>query len=243
MSIKSLFRQKPMVSNQHGALAMAFVPFLYGMWCGELHILHLWLGLSWLCLYLFSYPFLVLFQRKPRENYRQWAALYASLSLLTALPVIVSIPAILQFLLPIFPLAAVQIYYAKQKNERHLINDISGYLIFGIIGLASYYVGTQQYRFEILLHPTLFFIATTFYVKSVARERKNPRYFIFSLVIHLCLSIGYAIFGQYSLAWIYMIALCRAGLVPRLTLNIKQIGLLEFPVLILFLIGLILSTR
>lgn len=234
----NFLNQKPLISNQHGALAMAFVPFLYGIFAGKFSFLHIWLGLSWLGLYLFSYPFLALFSRKNTQLYRQWAIFYLSLSLLFSLPIILSQPTILQFLLPIIPLAIIQIYYVKQRDERNILNDIAGFLIFGVVGMASYYLTMQDYSFVILLHPTLSFIATTFYVKSVARERKNPHYVILSLIIHLLFGIGYFLFELYSLSLLYIIGLLRAIIVPKLKLNIKQIGLLEFPILFLLLISL-----
>ncbi|VEI46644.1 Uncharacterised protein [Actinobacillus equuli] len=65
-------------------------------------------------------------------------------------------PQILQFLALILPLAAIQIYYAKQRDERNLLNDIAGYLTFGVIGMASFYLTTEQVNWDILIHPTLF---------------------------------------------------------------------------------------
>lgn len=238
MSIKALFTQKPLISNQHGALAMAVVPFLYGIFSGHFTVLHIWLGLSWLFLYLFSYPFLALFNRNNKAKYQKWALIYFSLSVIAGLPVIFAMPAMLQFILPILPLAGIQIYYAKQKDERHIVNDIAGFLIFGVIGMASHYLTTQHYAFSILLHPTLFFIATTFYVKSVARERKNPRYVQYSLIIHLLFGLAYLTAAAHSLAFVYLLALLRAVIFPRLHFTIKQIGLWEFPLLILFLMAL-----
>lgn len=232
-------KDKPILSNQHGALVMAFVPFSYGIFESHVVLNHLWLGLSWLFLYLFSYPFFGIFSKKRNERQKKWAAIYFLISLILALPLLFNHFAVLQFALPILPLAAVQIYYAKQKNERHLLNDIAGILTFGVVGMAAYYLATNSYQWMILLHPTLFFIATTFYVKSVARERKNPRYRQVSLWGHWLLAGAYGLAAHYPIAGVYVIAGLRAYVVPRLSLTIKQVGLLEFGMVLLFLGGLL----
>lgn len=155
------------------------------------------------------------------------------------MPVIYSKPSILQFLFIILPLGFIQIYFAKQKDERNLWNDIAGILTFGVIGVASFYLVTEKYNIYILLHPTLFFIATTFYVKSMVRERRNPIYMEISIGLHLLLAIIYILFSMDAIFFIYLIALARAIIVPSLGWNVKQVGMLEFPVTLIFLICLI----
>lgn len=234
-------KDRPIISNQHGALVMAFVPFFYAIFTGHAVINHIWLGISWLFLYLFSYPFFGIFNKKNPQRQKKWAAIYALISLLFALPLLWQNVAILQFSLPILPLVAIQIYYAKQKNERHLLNDIAGILTFGVVGMAAAYLATGGYRFEVLLHPSLFFIATTFYIKSVARERKNPRYRQISLLLHLVFSVAYALSGYKWIALAYFIAMLRAWFVPQWNWNIKQVGVLEFATVSLFLLALIVG--
>lgn len=232
-----MLKVQPVISNQHGALVMAVIPFTYGIIESQFMPLHMFFGLSWLSLYFFSYPFLSLFSKKPTERNKKWAKIYFILSLFFALPVIYSKPAILQFLLFIIPLGFIQIYYAKQKDERNLWNDIAGILIFSIMGMASFYLAKEEYNFYILLHPTLFFIATTFYIKSMIRERRNPIYTKISISLHILLAIIYDLSMQ-TIFFAYLIALGRAIIVPNLDWNIKKIGILEFPMVIIFLVCL-----
>lgn len=233
--------EKPMMSNQHGALVMAFIPYFYGIsashWVNE----HFWLGLTWIFLYLFSYPFFSLFHKKQKEKYQKWAMIYAILAGLSALPLLIARLNILQFFVWILPLVAIQIYYAKKRDERNLINTISAIISFGIIGMASFYLAAQQYNFAILFHPSLFFMATTLYIKSVARERKNPRYLTASIELHWGIFALYVIQGALLLSLAYFIAGLRATIVPTRKLTIKQIGLLEFPIITLFFLCLIFS--
>lgn len=230
-----LLSEKPVLSNQHGALVMAFIPYVYGIIESHWLIEHLWLGLSWLFAYLFSYPFFSLFSKpQNKAKYQKWAVIYGILSLLFALPMLISNSHILQFLPVFIPLAAVQIYYAKQKDERNIVNDIAGILTFGVVGMASFYLASGLYSWEILLHPTLFFIATTFYIKSVARERKNPRYLQLSLGSHLLLGLIYIVFGYYAIAVAYAFGLIRAVFIPKQKWSIKQIGMFEFIMVAIF---------
>lgn len=237
-------KEKPLVSNQHGALVMAFVPFLYAICQAEtFHFNAILLGIAWFFLYLFSYPFFLLFSHKPTtRNYhlfKKWAIIYFSLSLIFALPVLTSQPLLLYFAIPILPLGLIQYYFAKQRNERHLLNDIAGILIFGVIGMATAYLLTQKLYFSVLIHPALFFIATTFYIKSMLRERKNPLYMEWSIALHLGLSLIYLSLMMDGLFVVYLFALARAILIPTLNWKVKQIGLFEFFTTVVLFVGLI----
>lgn len=58
---------KLLISNQHGAIVMALMPFLYGMLLSTPIWQHLFLLLAWFALYLMTYPFLNLFKGKNRN--------------------------------------------------------------------------------------------------------------------------------------------------------------------------------
>ena len=76
-----------------------------------------------------------------------------------------------------FPFVLVSIYYTKKKDERNLLNDLAGIAIFALAGMGSYYFSDRTFDEKIwwvALYPSLFFIGTTLYVKSMMRERKNP---------------------------------------------------------------------
>ena len=86
---------------------------------------------------------------------------------------------ILFFIAAMFPFVLVSIYYTKKKDERNLLNDLAGIAIFALAGMGSYYFSDRTFDEKIwwvALYPSLFFIGTTLYVKSMMRERKNPLY-------------------------------------------------------------------
>lgn len=237
-----MFNDKPVISNQHGALAMAFVPFLYAVFTAPTFHWHLILfGIAWFFLYLFSYPFFSLFSKKPSKRNKKWAVIYLVLSLLFALPILLDNLQVLWFFLPLVALGMVQSYYARKRDERNLINDIAGILTFGVVGMATYYLAEPKLNWAIFFHPTLFFITTTLYVKSMVRERKNPLYMELSIGLHLVLACGY-LFANFS--WIFtacLFALMRAIVVPAMDWNVKQVGMFEFLTVVIFLVSLICS--
>lgn len=235
-----MLNEKPVISNQHGALAMAFLPYFYAVFkVPHWHYTLLFFGIAWFFLYLFSYPFFMLFSKKPTDKNKRWATIYFVLSLCFSSPVLISQPQILLFTLPLLPLGLVQFYYAKQRNERHLLNDTAGILTFGVVGMATYYLSTQAVDFSFLIQPTLFFIATTFYVKSLARERKNPLYAELSISIHLVLSLIYLFANENAIFTAYLFALARAIIVPILGWNVKKVGMFEFLTIVIFLVALV----
>lgn len=238
---------KLLVSNQHGALVMAMLPFLYGMLQGRPHWTHLFLLLAWTALYLFSYPFLNLFkpQINDKRKYARWAGIYAAASALFCLPVLWRNSSMLWFGVAMLPLMLIAVYYTKTKNERALLNDFAAIAVFALAGVAAYYFGTEQLNAEALqvaVYPALFFVGVTFYVKSMLRERKNPWYLRISIAFHLACVVLLGVYQSWQLALTFAPALIRAVCLPHKKLNAKQVGLIEFAVSGLFLIMLLWAT-
>ena len=228
---------KLLMSNQHGAIVMALLPFFYGMFSTTLIWQHIFLLLAWFLLYLMTYPFFNLFKGRNLELYRKWTGIYGGASLVFALPALYYNWQILFFLIAMLPFALIHIYYTKKKNERALANDLAAIVIFAIAGMGAYYFPAQQFDLQIwlvALYPSLFFIGTTLYVKSVLRERKNKWYLRISIIFHLLCVIAFLPFQQYGLALTFLPALIRSILVPRIKLSTKQIGLLEIGISVLF---------
>ena len=238
---------KLLISNQYGAMVMALLPFIYGMLLSQPIWLHLFLLLAWFSLYLMTYPFLSLFKSKGKslEQYQKWTAIYAIATALLAIPAILYNWKVLFFVLAMLPLVQVSIYYTKRKDERNLINDLVGITIFALAGMGAYYFPDRQFDHKIwwvALHPSLFFIGTTLYIKSVMRERNNPRYFKSAVIFHLICIASYLIAKQYGLALAFLIGLARTAYLPTRKLSIQQTGLIEFAISAIFFILLLTST-
>ncbi|KGQ70767.1 hypothetical protein A1D23_12230 [Chelonobacter oris] len=233
---------KLLISNQHGAIVMALLPFLYGMLSSHIVWQHLFLLAAWFCLYLLTYPFFNLLKgRNPALNL-QWCRRYGLTALVLSLPVLWHNWRILYFLLAMLPFGLLTIYYVKQKDERALGNDLAAIVIFALAGMAAYYFADRTFDLQIwrvFLYPTLFFIGTTLYVKSVLRERKNPRYLQCSIGFHLLLVVIVAGF-DWKTALCFVPSLLRAIVAPRYKLSVMQVGLLEMAISVLFLLGILL---
>ncbi|AKD37710.1 hypothetical protein I926_01900 [Pasteurella multocida subsp. multocida OH4807] len=236
---------KLLISNQHGAIVMALMPFLYGMLLSQPVWQHIFLFLAWAALYLMTYPFLNLFKGRNRSINIKWTWIYGLASAGFALPALWYNIYIIYFVIAMLPLVAVNIYYVKKKDERALLNDIAGIVIFAIAGMAAYYFSQPKFDQQIglvALYPSLFFIGTTLYVKSVLRERKNPRYLNMSIIFHLLCVLMFLPLQQYLLALTYFPPLVRAIWLPRIKLSVKQVGLTEVGVSLLFFIMLLVAT-
>ncbi len=236
---------KLLISNQHGAIIMALMPFLYGMLLTTPVWQHIFLLFAWCSLYLMTYPFFNLFKGKNLAFYQKWTLIYGSAALLFALPALLHNWRIIYFVAAMLPFALVNLYYIKQKNERALLNDLSGILIFALAGMAAYYFPNGQFDaniYQVALYPTLFFSGTTLYVKSVLRERKNPRYLRASIIFHLLCVLIFALLQQYWLSAAFLPPLARAFWLPQRKLSAKQIGLIEIAVSLLFFVMLLIAT-
>lgn len=238
---------KLLISNQHGAIVMALLPFCYGTLLGNPTWTHIFLLLTWFSLYLTSYPLLNLFkpQLKDKQEYHRWTVIYASTSAVFSFPVLWLNWHIALFGIAMLPFMAVSIYYIKTKNERAIVNDLAGISIFALAGMAAYYFSTYRidhFIWLVAFYPTLFFIGVTLYVKSMLRERKNPRYYWASVLFHtICIGI-FALCQNYALSVVFIPPLLRALFLPHFKLSVKQVGLIEFAVSALFLFMLLWGT-
>ena len=236
---------KLLISNQHGAIVMALVPFIYGMLLANPVWAHIFLLLGWFSLYLMTYPFLNLFKGKNLELYKKWSVIYFAAAVIFAIPALIYNWQVLYFMFAMLPFVTVNIYFTKKKDERNLWNDLAGILIFALAGMGSYYFSDRTFDEKIwwvALYPSLFFIGTTLYVKSMMRERKNPLYLKASIIFHVLCVLGCLFTQQYVLSLAFVPALIRAIYLPTKKLSVKQVGLIEFGTSAIFLIILLIAT-
>ncbi|AOF52237.1 hypothetical protein AC062_0137 [Pasteurellaceae bacterium NI1060] len=224
---------------------MALLPFLYGMLLNHPVWAHTFLLMAWFSLYLMSYPLLNLFKGKNIEQYRKWTFIYGAATLVFALPALCYNRQILYFIVAMLPFVLVNIYYVKQKDERNFFNDLAGIAIFALAGMAAYYFPDRTFDMKIwwvAVYPSLFFIGTTIYVKSMMRERKNRKYLRASILFHSFLVAYFAGTGQFYLALAFWVGWARAIYLPRKKLSVKQVGLTEFLITAIFFVFLLLGT-
>lgn len=187
---------KPVIPKQHGAWAMLLIPFLLSALIGKATWQHIPLFLAWLFVYLATYPFLMYMKQKRQKrqkHYLHWTLIYFSLAILFGIVPLTYEWRILFFAIYMLPLFFVNIFFACQKNERALLNDVSAIIVFCIGGMISYYFTMKtidETAWLIALVSFLYFLGSTFYVKTMIREKKNPTYRWISWGYHLLLVVG-----------------------------------------------------
>lgn len=146
-----------------------------------------------LVLYLFSYVSIsYIHKAKTKKELLHAAIVYFIIAFIFGMISLLYEWRILLFVAVMIPLFIVNMYYARQKNERALLNDISAIIVFCIGGLVSYYFSMKlidKTALVIALISFLYFLGSTFYVKTMIREKNNPKYRFISWGYHIVLTI------------------------------------------------------
>lgn len=221
---------KLLLPKQHGAWAMLILPFVLGMVVGSPSWLHILLFIGWLMLYLATYPLIMVFKNKQKELHLKWFIRYMIVALLALIIPIVQVPELIFFGFAMAPFFLINIYFAKRNNERALLNDFCAIVAFGIGGVASFYAGQGELSvtaFLVWLFTILFFMGSTFFVKTLIREKKNSAFRWISWGFHVGVVIVMILIGYPFLALAYLPSVIRAIWCYGKIMSPKQIGILE----------------
>ncbi|WP_082096648.1 YwiC-like family protein [Paenibacillus wulumuqiensis] len=232
------------IPNQHGAWAMLILPFLLGLSISDSHWIHLPLFLCWLVMYLFSYPVLQWIKTGRKEKYLRPAALYGALLIPLVAVVIWHHPKMLMYGALLLIFFAVPVHYARNRNERALFNDIVAIVLFSSFIYPVVYIGGTPdlaAAGRLFLLSVLYFTGTALYVKTMIREKKNPRYYYASCLYHL-LPIVLAGYWNLWLSIPFIVLFIRAGYLPRLQLRAKQVGIIEIGLAVMVYLSVIWIT-
>lgn len=192
-----------------------------------------------LVLYLFSYVSIsYVHKAKAKKEYLHAAIVYFMIAFVFGMVSLLYEWRILLFVVVMIPLFIVNMYYARQKNERALLNDMSAIIVFCIGGLVSYYFSMKlidKTALFITLISFLYFLGSTFYVKTMIREKNNPKYRLISWGYHILLTIiVFAINPWCSL--IFIPSVIRAIMLYGKKISIIKVGVLEIANSVYFLI-------
>ena len=229
---------KLVIPKQHGAWAMLVIPFLLSVLLGKPTIYHIPLFLAWFFIYLATYPFLMYIRQRRRKEFLHAAIVYSITAFVFGMISLLYEWRILLFAVLMIPLFIVNMYYARQKNERALLNDICAIIVFCIGGLISYYFSMKQIdktAVFLALISFFYFLGSTFYVKTMIREKNNPKYRLISWGYHIVLTvIVFAIDPLCSL--IFVPSVIRAIILYGKKISILKVGVLEIVNSVYFLI-------
>lgn len=210
---------------------MLILPFLLGLAVSGAQTVHIPLFLCWLTLYLFSFPVLQWIKTGKKDRYLKPALLYGVILVPLVIVILLYKWQLLFYGAVLLLLFTIPMLYARAKNERALVNDITAILLFCSFIYPVVYVGagassdwTRVTLLFVLI--SLYFIGTALYVKTVIREKKNPHYYQASLIYHLLL-IPFAAWMNLSLIVPFVILLLRAEIFPKKNIKVKHTGMAE----------------
>ncbi|MDA2101814.1 YwiC-like family protein [Bacillus cereus] len=220
---------KLIIPKQYGAWGMLLIPFVLGILTGKWTWYHIPLFLAWFFVYLATYPLLMYVKQPRKKYYLYYFFLYFGEACICTAIALSYEWRIVYFSIIMLPFFCINIYFSSKKNERALLNDVCAILLFCIGGIISYYFTMKTVDKNILIIATitfLYFIGSTFYVKTMIREKKNPTYRILSWWYHLLLVIVTLILSP-TITIIFIPSLIRSIVLYGRNISILKVGILE----------------
>ena len=260
----------PWVPNQHGAWAMLISPAALGLIAGLVAwvrtdgsplalLVFLAVLVAWFFGYFAFFAFgLAVKARNPRRRsrYLKPVYVYGAVSLAGIAVALLLQPQLLWWALPFAPLVVIAVGETLRGRGRSTLSGVSttvasALLYPALVGVGSGSVGAAAWAGMIFL--AAYFSGTIPFVKSMIRERNNPRYLTGSICYHV-LAV-FAMLGLVLLApvgWAAavlmvttaLLALVRAVYVPVAAhegadWNARRLGMAEVPVLLVACAGVL----
>ena len=153
-------------------------------------------------------------------------------------------PSIIYFGFSMLPFFIINAYFSAKNKERALLNDLSAITVFAIAGLASSYLPGAAITEEAILvfaASILFFTGSTFYVKTMIREKKNANFKWISWVYHLLVPILWYSAGEGMAAIAVIPSLIRAVAFYGKPISVMKVGIYEIVNAVLFFIIMLIA--
>ncbi|QGU05133.1 YwiC-like family protein [Corynebacterium comes] len=264
----------PWVPNQHGAWAMLISPAVLGLIAGLVawvrsdgSALSLLVFLAVLVAWFFGYFAFFAFglavkARNPqrRARYLRPVYVYGAVSLAGIAVALLAQPQLLWWALPFAPLVIVAVGETVAGRSRSTLSGVSTTIASALLYPALVGVGSGSGAGSVgvvawtgMLFLAAYFSGTIPFVKSMIRERNNPRYLTGSIIYHvlavlfvlglvLLAPVGWAA-GVLMVATA-LLALFRAVYVPVASRggadwNARRLGMAEVPVLLVACAGVL----
>lgn len=244
---------KIVLPREHGAWGMLFAPLIIGAVASGLKPVHGWLFVAMLATYLTVNPFIQwLKNRKRNAPLLPWIIGYGLAALFSGFPLLFRFPALAWLIPPAGLMVLVNIAFALQKKERHLLNDLAAESGLSLGAVAAYYVGQETFSpfAWVLWAACLFlFFGCALHVKTLIREKGNRRIKRIANLYHLLLLLlPWIAFWAFPLAfswpWLslaYLFAALRAWLIPfNASLRPLTIGIIEIANTVWFVVAILI---
>lgn len=235
------------VPPQHGAWAFLALPLVLGFVVTPWTPLLLVLAIAWVAAYPLSYAALGLVRAKRPQRFRAPFLVWSAVVLPAVVVLLVWRPWLLWVGLGYAVLFAVNVAYARRNNERALTNDVVFVIECSAMVAVAWAVGVGNRSWTppnvgavpddvwvLVAICALVLLGSTLHVKSLIRERRDPRYARASLLVAslsvptaVALAIGW---GWPSGAWLiapFVALAIRAFAVPGRSMRPGAIGMIE----------------
>ena len=224
------------VPNQHGAWAMVIAPLFVGAVAGGLAWVHLPLFAFWLSGYFLFFATSLWLKSRRKERYWPPVRAYLISSTVLGLVTLAFKPTLIFWAPAFLPAVVIGFWAASQRRDRDLEAGLATLVGSALMTVVAFVAGsgagiggdgTDMTRAWLLAAVQfLYFAGTIFYVKTVIRERNNPTFFKWSIVIHVLSAVAVAFISVW-MGVIYVILAIRAVVVPRYSPTPKALGIGE----------------
>lgn len=241
------------VPPQHGAWAFLGLPVVLGLSVSTWTPVILALTVAWVAAYPWSYAAFGLVRAARPQRFRAPLLVWSTVLLVAGAVALVARPWLVWVGLGYLLLFAVNLRYASRNDERALTNDVVFVVECALMVAVVWAVGdgTQSWQppspamvpthvWAFVLVCGLVLLGSTLHVKSLIRERRDPRYARASRAFAmLCVPVAAGIAVWWGLpagAWLvlpFLVLAVRAFLVPRWALRPSRVGLLELGAFVL----------
>lgn len=238
-------KEKPalVLPREHGVWAMFAVPYLFGVFLSGKDLLQLLAGLGLLCGFIVVNAGLVFLRQSKhgRQVLRTMLLFGAAACLFLAYPLISSWQAFWPIAV-LVAFSAASIWFIRNKRERHFLNDLLG--IAGLTMLLPVSAGLgggapEQELMAAMAMNVAYFTGSVFFVKSVFRERNNPRFHRSGILYHLLLfSLPLVLNVPLLASLIFLPGIFKMAVAARgARLPAKTVGIIEIVNVLWFLAG------
>lgn len=223
---------------------MWLAPLAVGLAGTPWHPSKLLLAVAVLFAYLASYPLLQSLRYPSQRAYWLRGAVgYGAVAGGFGLPLVWMYPALLVVGLIALAGFVVNAWFARRRDERHLLNDLVAMGGLDLAVVAGYVVGRGRLDAEawsLWALCLLYFFGTALHVKSLIRERRNRLLKLVAIAYALAVPGVLALVFQPLLAAAYLPAAARTLLIPQ-NHNFKAIvlGVIEIVCSVWFAVWLI----
>lgn len=249
------------VPPQHGAWAFLALPVLLGALVAPWTPLILLLALAWVAAYPMSYAAFGLVRATRSQRFRRPLLVWSVVAAVPALVLVVARPWLVWVGAVYAALFLVNLRYARRNDERALANDLVFVFECAAMVLVTWAVGVGDGSFvpppvvdvplEVWILTAVAVLAmtgSTLHVKSLIRERRDPRFArasqAFAVGSVLAAAALAAAWGLPSGGWLvapFVALAVRAFVVGRRPLKPMAIGLVELAGFVVVYVGAFLA--